>query len=228
MSGLDGLGDVSVDRTPAPEQIAAVLRERIIGGDLAPGTPLTETRLAAAFSVSRNTVREALALLSRDGITTQNSYRGVAVSVMTEDDVHDIFRLRRMFELPAVDAALGAGDRLTDLGDRVGALRALDPNSDWRDIVESDLAFHRTLVGMLDSPRLGRLYDQMLTELRLCILIANVDDHESLESLTAQHEELYELLRNGDGEACKAVLARHLEDAEAALIARFSAAAVGA
>lgn len=219
------MGDVLLERTSAAEQIAAVLRERIIRGDLRPGTPLTEAPLAKAFGVSRNTVREALSLLSSDGITTQSPYRGVSVSVMTEPDVHDIFRIRRMLESLAIDATaeLPAG-RLAKLEECVSALRALTSSSDWRTTVDADLAFHRVLVGFLESPRLDRLFDQMATELRLCILIADVSDpvHETPAALAAQHCELFEFLSEGKREQCRNRLLEHLDDAEQTLLAHFS------
>jgi DNA-binding GntR family transcriptional regulator len=225
---LAGLGDVSLDRTSAVEQIAAVLRERIIKGDLLPGTALTETPLAKAFSVSRNTVREGLSLLSRDGIATQNPYRGFSVTVMTEADVRDIFRLRRMLESLAIDAAERLPvEQLAPLGQRVTTLADLGSESDWREIVNADLAFHRTLISFLESPRLNRLFEQMVTELRLCILIADADDktaarvQETPATLAAQHVELFGLLRDGKTQQCKNRLAIHLNDAERSLLAYF-------
>lgn len=222
------LGDVALERISAAEQIATVLRERIIHGDLRPGTALTETPLAKAFDVSRNTVREALSLLSRDGIVTQSPYRGVSVSVMAEADVHDIFRLRRMLESLAIDAAHSLpAEQLDELRQRVDTLAALSADRDWREIVDADLAFHRTLIGFLNSPRLDRLFEQMVTELRLCILIADMDDtadshtQETPATLAAQHDELFELLRNGDAQRCKDRLVTHLNDAERALLAYF-------
>jgi DNA-binding GntR family transcriptional regulator len=224
MKGVSlSLEDVALERTSAAEQIAAALRERIIRGDLPPGTPLTESPLAKAFSVSRNTVREALSLLSNDGITTQNPYRGVSVSVMTEPDVRDIFRLRRMLESLAIDAAQKlSAEELVGLSERVDALARLDADSDWREIVEADLAFHRTLIGFLNSPRLDRLFEQMVTELRLCILIADAGDQLDTTALAAQHAELFELLGAGQGKRCKDRLMEHLTDAERSLLGHFA------
>lgn len=229
IAGFDGaaISDVSLHRTTISVQIADILRERIIRGDLKPGTPLTEARFAKAFQVSRNTVREALALLTRDGIATQSAHRGVSVSVMTEDDVREIFEVRRLCELSAIDAARSAAvDEFQALEEAVQALRQLPTDADWRDIVDTDLNFHRTLVKIMGNSRLQAMFESLLTELRLCILIANVDDHQNPQSLADQHGHLFALLKSHETDQCKSELARHLADAEKSLLTRFAVGTV--
>ncbi len=57
-------------RTSA-DQIRHGLAARIISGDLAPGTALDESLIAAEFEVSRTPVREALRLLAASGLVDQ-------------------------------------------------------------------------------------------------------------------------------------------------------------
>lgn len=62
---------------PAYRQVAGQLRRMIIDGTLAPGAQLpSEDKLGAQFGVSRNTVREALRMLSSQNLTLTK--RGVA------------------------------------------------------------------------------------------------------------------------------------------------------
>ncbi|WP_308193279.1 GntR family transcriptional regulator [Nonomuraea sp. MG754425] len=57
--------------------IAARLRERIVRGDLAPGAGLpSEVELRRQFRVSRNTVRQALSVLEREGLVVAEQGRG--------------------------------------------------------------------------------------------------------------------------------------------------------
>ncbi|MGN9788821.1 GntR family transcriptional regulator [Nonomuraea sp. ZG12] len=59
------------------QQIAVSLREQIDGGALAPGAALpSEAELRRRFSASRNTVRQALAVLERDGLIVAEHGRG--------------------------------------------------------------------------------------------------------------------------------------------------------
>lgn len=72
--------DLPKPRGSLPVQVADTLRERIASGAMAPGTQLpSEPKLAEAFKVSRNTVREAIRLLLADGLLVAR--RGIGTFV---------------------------------------------------------------------------------------------------------------------------------------------------
>ena len=77
---------------PAPLRmsIADAIRRGIVLGDLAPGQRLDEKSLASKFGVSRIPIREAFALLERDGLVSSEPRRGTYVVGLTDDDIHDI------------------------------------------------------------------------------------------------------------------------------------------
>ena len=84
------------------ERIVTQIRDKIICGDLPPGTALTEADLTKAYDVSRNTLREALRQICREGLAMHYRHRGVVVRTLTRTDVRDIFRVRRTLELQAI------------------------------------------------------------------------------------------------------------------------------
>ena len=66
---------------PRYRQIAALLRKRITSGKLKPGDSLpTEMDLCATFSISRHTARDALRLLSDDGLIERRRGAGTIVA----------------------------------------------------------------------------------------------------------------------------------------------------
>ena len=65
----------------AYEQVADVLRGRVVAGELAPGARLpSETVLASDFGVGRATVREALRLLAAQNLSVPRRVRPAAAS----------------------------------------------------------------------------------------------------------------------------------------------------
>lgn len=65
------------DRTPLPLLVYQRLRAEVVSGSSPPGSRLpSEAELAAAFAVSRVTVREALRMLQRDGLVIARHGRG--------------------------------------------------------------------------------------------------------------------------------------------------------
>lgn len=86
-------GDAPLTRS-LPEQIAARLAERILGGVYAPGLRIREEALAMEFAVSRGPVREALRLLEKDGLVTIAPRRGAMVTKLSAEEVREIFDIR--------------------------------------------------------------------------------------------------------------------------------------
>src|SRR5438128_10144771 len=97
-----------IHRVSVADQVAGILRQRILEGELRPGAALMEIPLASSLVVSRNTMREAMRILSLEGLLKRNLHRGVTVSQLSVRDVQEIYQLRRMLEIPAVLAAKGA------------------------------------------------------------------------------------------------------------------------
>lgn len=62
---------------PKYAQLAAILRERIRSGDLAPGGPVpSETALEQEFDLARGTIRKAIAVLREEGLIVTTKGKG--------------------------------------------------------------------------------------------------------------------------------------------------------
>ncbi len=84
------------------EETAARLRAQVTGGALVPGQRLSEARLAADLEISRNTLREVFRLLTREGILRHEPNRGVFVATPSMASILDIYRVRRLIDIPAL------------------------------------------------------------------------------------------------------------------------------
>ena len=81
-----------------PSMIASKLRTLIACGHYSPGLRLGQTELAEQFSASRVPVREALKLLSAEGIVDHDPNRGFFVTRFAAHEARQYFRLRDMVE----------------------------------------------------------------------------------------------------------------------------------
>src|SRR5437016_14664603 len=99
------MGHSQIHRVTVADQAAGILRQRILEGELRPGTPLPEVPLAESMGGSRNTMREAVRILSIEGLLKRNIHRGVAVAQLSLRDVHETYDLRRILEVSASHAA---------------------------------------------------------------------------------------------------------------------------
>ncbi len=79
------------DGRALPDRVALLLRDRILSGELAPGTFLRVDRLGEELGVSQTPVREALQSLRADDMVRALPRRGYVVAEMTRGDVADLF-----------------------------------------------------------------------------------------------------------------------------------------
>jgi len=77
-----------------PEQIAARLGDRIVTDAIAAGARIIEQEVALEFRASRGPVREALRILEREGLVRIDPRRGARASLLSRQDVDDLFEIR--------------------------------------------------------------------------------------------------------------------------------------
>jgi DNA-binding GntR family transcriptional regulator len=208
---LAGL-DVHLESTAS--QVAAALREAIIDGSLPQGTYLREVSLSERFNVSRNTIREATQILVGERLVTRRMHRGAYVSRLAREDVHDLYRVRRIVELPAISEP-AAVDR-EQLRASVKAFAQAIDDDDRTGIVAADLQFHRAIVEGMGSDRLGALFESLEGELRLCMALVGGEYPKPAASLR-EHEQILAALDEGSAERARELLAAHLGGAERAI-----------
>lgn len=191
-------------------------------GEFGPGEPLREVTLAETFHVARSTVREALRILTGEGLLTRAANRGVTVTELTERDIAEIFQARLVLE----SAGVRAGAAGADLGAPARALAAYSEaarTDDYLAATHAHLQFHNSLVALLGNSRLSGQADVLTGDLRLAL--ASVERaRRNARQQVADHRRLLTLMRSGDGAASLAELVRHLEAACSSVTVRVTGA----
>jgi DNA-binding GntR family transcriptional regulator len=215
---------VPLRRISAASTIAADLREALLSGLFAPGTPLAPEDLAERTGAHPATLRAALAELERDGLVVHTLHRGMEVARLTSDELRDIYAARRVYEVAGLQAMLR--QRPVDVSwlnaavERMGEASIADNE---RVLVEADMAFHLAIVAAAGSRRITRAAQGALMELRLVLSVADraADD---MPALVADHQYLVEVFRGGHVRESVAALEDHLGRGE--VLARAAASAI--
>lgn len=195
-------------------QVARVLRQRIVRGDLAPGARITEEALAEEFDVSRGPIRDALTQLSFEKLVEVQRPRGVYIVGLSRDDVDQLYSLRGALEQLALSRAMRVDEdeRWSTMLGAVQRMAAAADAGDHAAFVTADLDFHSQIYTLADHPRLEGAWNQYLpTFAALLEVTINHDDdlHESAED----HVRLMEVMREGTVAEAAEVLADHLDGA---------------
>lgn len=206
-----------VERPTRAGALAAVLAEAIAGGQLPPGTPLEEERLAAAHGVSRTPVREALRQLAATGLVEQRPRRGAVVSRPDPRRLAEMFDV--MAELEAICARLCAAG-LDAAGKAALAARhaAMAPMAE-ANLVEqyqdANVGFHEALYAGAGNGYLAEL--AQATRFRLApFRAAQLGGRDRLAASHAEHGVIVAAILAGDGATAAAAVRAHLAATEGA------------
>jgi DNA-binding GntR family transcriptional regulator len=227
MSDLRGLTETpsqmaslesAFDEQSVTDQIVALMREKIIRGDLPPGTPLTESDLSRTYDVSRNTLREALRQMCHEGLAVHHRHRGAVVRTLSRADVRDIFRVRRTLELQAL-ALTSSPDPAVLHEMNVVCTAAAQAVSDenWRSVGTHSLRFHQHVVELIGSALLDQFFRTILAQLRL--LFSAAPDQRSFQLLFIDRDrDIYELIAADERKRASKKLSDYLDRSERALL----------
>jgi DNA-binding GntR family transcriptional regulator len=215
------------DRSSSAERAADILRRSITEGALRPGAQLSEVELTEVLDVSRNTLREAFRLLTHEGLLVYKLHRGVFVPELDEQDVVDLYRLRRVLEVDVVRELANRStelpeERLEPLEADVELAEAAALAGRWAAVGTANMRFHRHLIGLADSHRLDDITGRLLAELRLLFHVI-ATPQELHEPYIARNRGILELLRERQYEQAADQLQVYLLDSEKGLLDAFKA-----
>lgn len=200
-----------LERASTAVRVAGVLRDRILGGEIAPGERIVEADVARALDVSRSPVREALLKLAEEGLAAIVPYRGAIVTPLRRERFVELMEFRLALERFALDRLTERADAaaLGRLGAHVEALRRALRDGDRRRTVDEDLALHRAIVRMAGNALLARTYESLLAQIRLYIDVTSAR-YGRLEELAEEHEQLLDAIERREFARARSVLEAHI------------------
>jgi DNA-binding GntR family transcriptional regulator len=145
-----------IQRESVEGRVTQALRELIVTGQLAEGTPLVQRDLAERLGVSQTPVRIALTELQRGGLVAVGETGRAVVSRLTREDFEEIYAARRGLEGLAarVGAAAVGPTELERMHELLGELERLAAEEDVDGYLRARWAFHATCYEAANRPRL--------------------------------------------------------------------------
>lgn len=195
-SSLGGLSAITF--TNLRDQVVKMLRESIILGQLEPGSPLGETRLAKTLNVSRGTVREAILELEKESLVETSSSGKHRVIELKAKTVADVFHVRGTLEGLAARTIQQSPDRAKKQELLRKMLDTFDQPSDNPiiELIDADLDFHRTLCEMSENKYLLDSWKAIEGPLRVAIVYAG-NDLARTNMMRSEHQPFIDALDAG-------------------------------
>ena len=200
----------------AQDRAYASIKERIINFDLKPGQELRADALAKQIGVSRTPIREALSRLQQEGLVTRQSGWGYAVRALSPPEIGDLFKLREVLEVMAIEEAiphindkqLKAMENALAKCERLLALKKL---SEFRKELRD---FHMTIANATHNYFLEQIL-RMINDRVRQVATLQFDRHaERPTEVIKENQRILAALRKRDATAARAAILVHLRNAK--------------
>jgi len=193
----------------AGSRVAQGLRDRLRTGALAPGTVLSQAEIAAEYGVSRIPVRDALHILSTEGLVDLG-VSGAVVTGLSIAELQELYEMREAIE-PVVTAIAVPNVGRAETTQMSALLDRMETDgigaAEW---LEANAAFHALIYTRADRPRMVELTEQLrrLTDRYVYLHLEVIGD---VEHLHEEHRQILAAVRHGDPREVAELTRLHLE-----------------
>lgn len=138
-------------------QVSQFIRKMIQEGKLSSGAPVKENDLATFLNISRAPIREALQILTQDGLIVSEPQKGKTIRVLSAKEIIDGYALTAILEAEGIIMSL---DNWTDEDnkDLLNILKKMENKSkkaaDITDLAELDELLHNMLLSRCTNEQL--------------------------------------------------------------------------
>ncbi len=193
------------------DEVAAQLRDLIFAGELMPGTFLDEAGLAQRLDISRTPLREALKVLTAEGLVRHEPRRGSFVNEVTEKDLDEIFPVLALLEgrcarEAAARATEGDLQQLEALHDKLNRHAKARRINDYYAV---NFTIHEAIIALADN----RWLALVIADLRKIVKLARLQQLHApgrLDQSLSEHMAVFAALKARDPEGAEAAMRTHL------------------
>lgn len=198
------------------------LQRDILSGTIPNGSKLTEQAVCKRYNVSRTPVREAFRQLEADGLIENVPNRGAFVTGLTRRDISDLFDLRGLFEVQAVEWAI---KRMTNED-----IDALSETVDFmefytlKDDVEKVLTFNSQFHGIIYAGTKDRMIQKTLSIYQKYLKFsapAKTYTGDYLRTILEEHKAIFEAVESKNPAAGRKAMEYHMEQSKLRRIAKY-------
>ncbi|MCE7798028.1 GntR family transcriptional regulator [Sphingobium sufflavum] len=194
----------------ASERVADIVAERILAGQLKPGTRIKQDELATELNISRIPVRDGLRILATRGLISFKPNLGARVSAVTVRDMEMSYRIREQLEPMLLAESI---PNLTDMDieEMRDVLTQLVEVDDVEAFLPLDRQFHWIAYRGHEVPQLAqiveRLWDTTQSYRRAYAKLALTNGGKVMR---AEHQMIFSAIERREVEMAQAALVLHI------------------
>lgn len=211
MSAISQKVELELSAAVGP-QLHRILRDRIIRGELPPGTRVSESEFAATYQVSRQPIREAFIKLAEESLVIVRPQRGTFVTRISVPAVMTARFIREAVEADIVRrvAETASTADMAALDAQIAEQRAVTQNSDPSVFMRLDEEFHRMLADFAGEHAAWEYLEGLKIQMNR---VRHISARQfALDKLVAQHAAIVDAIRTGNVAEAESGMRLHLRE----------------
>jgi DNA-binding GntR family transcriptional regulator len=220
MTRISALG--GIHRRYLHDEIADRLRTLILTGELEPRSRINEIELCDLFGTSRTPLREAIKILSSEGLLELLPNRGAHVAILNGAEIDDMIQVIAGLEVVAAELAC---QRISD--DEVQAIAedTLSMEEAWKKRDEPryfmlNRAIHEAIMSASGNQTLQTVYANLSSRIQRMRYTAHKTD-EQWKVAVEEHAEMVVLLKARKAEELAQLMKKHIRSKAAVISASY-------
>lgn len=217
---MDNFNDKSAQ--PISSNLYAEIQADILSGKIPNHQKLTEQAICKKYGVSRTPVRDAFRQLEADGLIENIPNRGAFVTALSKRDISDLFDLRSLFEIQAIEWAI---KRMTS--DDIDSLRETLEFMEFytlKNDIDKVLMFNTQFHSILYSGTKDRLIQKTLSTYQTYLkhsAPAKTYSGDALKTILEEHKAIFDAVETKNTAAGRKAMEHHMDQTKLRRISNY-------
>ena len=198
---------------PLHGEVADRLRDMILRGELAAGGRLNERLLAERFGISRTPLRDAIKLLSAEGLVQLLPNRGAFVTQITRAEAEEMFQVMSALEGLAGELACqhATDAEIAEIGALHKRMKLHYRQGELADYFALNQQIHQKIVECARNGELQKIHDRLSVRIKRVRYMANFSK-ERWRRAMLEHDQIMRALKARDAAQLGGLLKTHLSN----------------
>lgn len=201
-----------IERVSLHEEVTHRLRDMIVSLRLRPGERIQELEVAQLLGVSRTPVREAIKVLTAEGLVELLPLRGAIVKAFSAKDARDMLEVIALLETYAGERACQADPaRIDTILQMHQEMKMLFEARERLAYFALNQRIHEALIALAENDTLSMTHATLSKRMRSLRYSGN-STPENWNAAMAEHEQMMRALAARDGQALSRIMGEHIRN----------------
>jgi len=194
------------------ERVTNILRTAIVIGELKPGQELVSTELANQIGVSQATLRDAIYILSVEGLVDTVAYHVPIVKKLSKKNIEDLFSVRNMLEVFAIQQVILTKQTSTTVQELYKICKEMEKAAEQdslKGVNDSDNKFHNALIKHSSNQLLEVIWNMVALRVQQVMSLRNQKIGD-LTQIVQNHLEITQVIESEDIEKATELISAHV------------------